>query len=74
MKDFTSSAYDGKSPWRAGRMFVASIAIFPSSPVTLLKAGEIWSPGTATRTKSAADRSSSDRGNLHFSLLLIERM
>jgi hypothetical protein len=41
VKDFTSSAYDGKSPWRAGRMFVASIAIFPSSPVTLLKAGEI---------------------------------
>lgn len=47
VKDFTSSAYDGKSPCRFGRMFVASIVIFPPSPVTLLKASEILEPGAS---------------------------
>src|SRR5215467_2711395 len=53
MTDFTSAAREGKAGLRDGKALVASIAILPVSPVTLLSASEMAAPGTATTTTSA---------------------
>ena len=54
---FTSWASDSYCSFRPANAFVASIAVLPSTPVTLPRASEIAPDGTAMRTTSASEAS-----------------